>query len=212
MSRDSLTTVAVVLIAASAVVLTVTNVRREFFRPPTRPFRVVPEWETYATTGHRVGPDSAALTIVAFFDYECPGCRTLHLALADLLERYPMRMAVVWRHFPLDGHRYARPVARAAVCAAGQGRFASFHRVAFTSASRFGAVSLQELAHQAGVVDTASFAACLRSEDPDLAIEGDRHAALDLGVAATPTFLIADGLYVGVPSDFEKVITRALGL
>jgi protein-disulfide isomerase len=44
---------------------------------------------------------------------------------------YPTEVAVVFHHFPLNGHRFARAAALAGDCAAAQGRFAEMKEQLF---------------------------------------------------------------------------------
>ncbi len=210
MSKETIATTAAAILAVCAASLTAVNIRREFFPPPTRPVNTVSDWMWYAAVGHRIGPAKAAVTVVVFSDYECPFCRTLERELSVLRKDYPEDLAVVWRHFPLEGHEFALPAAKAAVCAAEQESFAAFHQRLFQRVELLGTIPWSVLAASAGVHDTSVFNDCLRGEAPALIVERDVSAARRLGVNATPTLLINSAQFRGLPGDLEKIIRRQL--
>jgi hypothetical protein len=65
----------------------------------------VRHWRTYAEVGHRMGPETATVTIVEFSDFQCPFCRRAAPTLRALRLRYPHNVAVVYRHYP--GHQFS---------------------------------------------------------------------------------------------------------
>src|SRR5687767_8016390 len=84
--------------------LTVTGllVRRELFPPSRGPsIRTVEGADHLATGGTLMGPANATLKIVEFSDFQCPFCARVQTHLRTLRDRYPDRVAVVYRHFPL---------------------------------------------------------------------------------------------------------------
>lgn len=164
----------------------------------------------YANTGGRIGPKDASVTIVVFSDYQCPGCLALESHLKPVREKYSDDVAVVIRHFPLEGHVFARPAARGAVCADRQERFAAYHEALFARDEEAPILrSLLGYAAQAGVPDTAAFRECLGLPDTDIAVENDIRAGRRLGVSGTPTFLVNDEMHVGV-AGLETIIRRKL--
>jgi protein-disulfide isomerase/uncharacterized membrane protein len=48
------------------------------------------------------GSPTAPNTVVVFSDFQCPHCREAHQLLAQILDRYPGQLRVVWRHYPQD--------------------------------------------------------------------------------------------------------------
>lgn len=75
--------------------------------------------------GPVMGEPSAPHTVVVFTDFACPRCKMLHGELERIVSKFPGRLKVVYRHFPLDpacnphpkwvrgGHRGACDAARA---------------------------------------------------------------------------------------------------
>jgi len=77
---------------------------------------------------HALGPAHAPVTVVEYGDFECPICKQTAPGLRLLLERFPGRVRLVYRHFPLEEvHPHALLAAEAAECAASQGKFWEMH-------------------------------------------------------------------------------------
>jgi protein-disulfide isomerase len=132
--REAFLNAAAVFVALCTVLLVGFTVFDRFVAQPapsSRPQRSqvrLDNWLPVAAEGHRLGPENADITVVVFSDFECPMCRTFALETFPEFEaRYPGRVALVFRHWPLTGHRLAYPAARASECAAQQGRFFPFH-------------------------------------------------------------------------------------
>lgn len=58
------------------------------------------------TDGHPwIGAENPELTIIEFSDYLCFQCKKMHFFLRNLVSRYPEKLRLVHRHFPMD-HSY----------------------------------------------------------------------------------------------------------
>ena len=111
-------------------------------RPETPPGEAtVTNWQRYADGGHRLGPETAAVTIIEFGDYQCPFCRASEPHLKAIRAKYGNDVALVYRHFPLPGHGSAFPAARGAECAGQQDRFWEFHELLYSTESWIGDAS-----------------------------------------------------------------------
>jgi protein-disulfide isomerase len=172
-------------------------VRREFFAPPPVGGRApgaptpLKDWERYATDGRRLGAPDGKVVLVQFADFECPACRSFHeRSLQPALIKHAANLTVVYRHFPLPTHKFAYGAARAAECAAEQGRFASIYDRLYAAQDSFGLKPWSVIAAEAGVPDTAAFTACTSVTTPLPNVERDLEAGRALKVAGTPTFLL----------------------
>lgn len=83
----------------------------------------------------RGNPD-APVTLTEWSDFECPFCAGVAVPIQALLEKYPEKLRVAYKHFPLSFHRSARPTAVASLAAAEQGCFWGFHDVLFEQTSK----------------------------------------------------------------------------
>lgn len=198
---------------AAVCALTVTTIvaKRELFpgkaiarRVAAMPPVAVGGWDTLVARGHRLGTGRGNVEIIEFADFECPACRMFHQsALAGVRKKYPDDLVVIFRHFPLDYHRFAMPAARAAECAADQGRFEAMHDLLYAQQDSLGLKSFAEYAKQAGVQDVGAFEGCVKGTSKDQVISADRATAIGLKAAGTPTILIQGRLYSSVPDSMK---------
>ena len=120
-----------------------------------------------SSSGPAVGPADAPVTLIEFADFQCPYCARALPVIAEVRERFPTQLRVVFKHMPLDSiHPYARPAARAAVCAEKQDKFWPYHDVLFQNVRALGTDQLRAHADTAGL-DLAAFDACLATPEPD---------------------------------------------
>jgi protein-disulfide isomerase len=210
--KDTVATIAMALLAICAVVLTAGNVRAGLARrSPSDPLRTVREWKQYAPGGQAFGPASAAarVTVVMFSDYECPACIGFWPTIRAIREEHSSDVRLVIRHFPLEGHPFARKAAEAAVCAADQGQFDEFHELLMTRDEPRPSKPLVEFARLAGVQDTAAFVACLGSERAKAAVERDVTLGKKLGLPGTPSLLVDEELFFGA-NGLNRTVDRHL--
>src|SRR3989344_868387 len=78
------------------------------------------------------GPAEAKVTVVEFSDLQCPACRAVQPAIAQVINKYPDQVRVIFRHFPLKTiHTYAQLAAQAAEAAGEQDKFWEMHDLLF---------------------------------------------------------------------------------
>ncbi len=146
-----------------------------------------------------IGPKNAPITIVEFSDFQCPFCRIGALNLNTLLYRYPGKIRVVFKNYPLDQkcnadfpqtmHPAACEAARNAICAHEQGQFEGAYEILFEKQS-----SLLE-GKVAGLLsglslDQARLSACAAAPATSLQIMKDLAEGKTLGITGTPTFFV----------------------
>lgn len=159
----------------------------------------VEDWERLVSTGHRMGSATADFMILEFADFQCPACRLFSLtAIKPLRDQYPDDVAVVYRHWPLPYHPFAFAAAQASECAGAQGRFDAMHDTLFEHQDSIGRKPFDGFAREAGVPDSARFAACMAVPDSSVA-SSDARMVKSLGGVGTPTVLINGKLLSSVP-------------
>ena len=68
-----------------------------------------------------------------------------------MLEKYPKEVKLVYKNFPLVGHKFARKAATAALAAHEQGKFWEFHDNLFKNYRNLDDAKIQEIAKELGL-------------------------------------------------------------
>ncbi len=171
----------------------------------SRPDRMVKSWDRLMSSGHWIGHPDAKVILVEFADFECPACRGFATnGLKGARAAFPNDLAVVFRHWPLSYHRFARPAARAAECAGAQGRFTEYHDLLFEKQDSLGLKSFSSFALDAGVKNIASFERCTNQRSPVSQVESDLREASGLEAPGTPA-IILEGKLLGYIPDSAKL-------
>jgi cyclophilin family peptidyl-prolyl cis-trans isomerase/protein-disulfide isomerase len=151
------------------------------------------------------GPSEAAVTLIEYADFQCPGCAQISPILAELERRYPDDLRVVYRHYPLIGtaeqplHDKAALSMQAAEAAGLQGKFWELHDELFSRQSEWAGLSPAEFeswlreAALALDLDLEQFTTDLQSEEAAEQAQAAWERGQTLGIPGTP-FLIFNGL------------------
>lgn len=160
------------------------------------------------------GNPRANLTIVEFADFECPYSKESSSVVRELALKYKNQVNFIYRDFPLDTiHKYARPSAIAAECAAKQGKFWQYHDKLFAASPALDEETLKTAALQVGL-DQEIFSECLKRRDIKDEVQTDYEDGLRAGIRGTPTFFV-NGVRVegAIPKNiFEEIIQKSLKL
>lgn len=143
------------------------------------------------------GSTTARIEIVEFGDFQCPYCLQLFAILKELLREYGDSVRLVYKDFPLPGHREAFKAAEAANCAQEQGRFWEYHDTLFANQSALGLDALKRYAGDLGL-DAAAFATCLDRGRFAKSVQRDLEIGESYGVSSTPTIFINGRPVVGL--------------
>ena len=156
--------------------------------------------------------EPAPIPIVVFSAYSCPYCAQSQKILAQLQEKYPGRLRLIYKHFPLGRDAQALLPHLAAVAAAGQGRQDAMHEALFGAAP--GSLDRAQLRALAGrlKLDQKRFMAALDAASTRTIIDDDLAEAQALKVNATPTFYIEGFKLEGLHQAevFERIIEHRL--
>ncbi len=143
-----------------------------------------------------VSNSAAPVTVVEFFDYQCPFCLKTNPALAEAIKSHPGKVHLVLKNLPLSIHPDSALAHQAALAAGEQGRFWEMHDLLFANQSK---IKLPDLLHYAQQLhlDVPRFQKALESGVFRHVIEDDRAMARGLGISSTPTFFINGKAFVG---------------
>jgi protein-disulfide isomerase/uncharacterized membrane protein len=179
-----------------------------------------PLWEGLPTSGLSIGPADAVVKIEEFTDYQCPHCGNAHTVMMEVLRRFPGKLRLVHRDFPLDMacnpkvtrpfHPNACQAAYYGRCAAQQGKYWPLDALLFQHRERLEEDQLKALASKVGL-DLDRLARCVASPLTQSAILADIQDGLRLGVEGTPTLFVNGEKIVGMrPLEFwEERIREA---
>ena len=159
-----------------------------------------------------LGDPEAPVTIVEFADYQCPYCKSADATVRNLLKKYPCKVRLAFRDYPLSSiHPNAQLAAEATACAAKAGKFWEFHDALFADQSRLDASNLVTTAKDLGLNPDA-FQTCLSSHEFTQRVAADQQDGAKAGVTATPAFFV-NGVFLNgaqPEAEFAKLIDAEL--
>ncbi len=161
--------------------------------------------------GFAKGPEDAPITIVEFADYECGYCSRAMESMNQVMAKYPGKIRLVYRDFPLEFHQNAVPASIAARCAGAQSKFWEMHTKLFENQSGLTVENFTKWAGELGL-DMTKFEACSKDQMIMASIQADIQAGSSLGVSGTPAFFVNGVSLSGAqpPEAFIKIIDREL--
>lgn len=142
------------------------------------------------------GPESAAITIVEFADFECPHCAEVAPMLDKVVETHKNDVRMVFKFYPLPGHPHADISARAAVAGMNQGKFWEMHHALFTNQRHLEQTDLDSYAKGLGI-EVSRFHADMQATATAERIAKDKKLGEDLQIGGTPTIFINGRLFDG---------------
>lgn len=166
---------------------------------------------------HVKGNPEAAVTLVEYGDYECPGCASFAPIVAQAAENFADDLKVVYRHFPLPNHPNSLPAAYAAEAAAVQGKFWEMNDLLFMQQREWMIESnpqakFEEYA-QSLELEIDKFKQDMESQQVRDKVQRDATSGMDSKVNATPTFYL-NGEKVeklpGSPQQFFELIQKEI--
>jgi protein-disulfide isomerase len=141
------------------------------------------------------GNPEGDVTVVEFFDYNCPYCRRVKPHMEALLDA-DKNVRVVYREWPIlgEGSVFA---ARAALASREQGKYDEFHWAMMELKGRVEESNVMQAAEKLGI-DTAQLRRDMESLKINEHIETSMRLARSLGFNGTPSFVIGEALAPGL--------------
>jgi protein-disulfide isomerase len=140
------------------------------------------------------GNPNGSVTLVEFFDYNCPYCKMMAPVITEAEAADP-QLRIVYKEFPIlgPGSVFA---AKAALAANKRGKYEAFHRALYQVRGHVDEAKVLEVAATVGI-DLAR----MKADMHDKTIEGDLDRNGELGqvlqITGTPGFVVGDEVTTG---------------
>ncbi|TIW17539.1 MAG: DsbA family protein [Mesorhizobium sp.] len=134
------------------------------------------------------------VTLVEFFDYNCPYCRMMAPIMEQAVADDP-QLRIVYKEFPILGPDSVFAV-KAALAADKQGKYGAFHRALYAAKTRVTEAVVLKTAAEAGL-DVERMKADMRQPDIQASIDRNTELAQALRITGTPGFVAGDQIYPG---------------
>lgn len=140
------------------------------------------------------GNPAGDVTMVEFFDYNCPYCRRVAGPMRETIASDP-QLRVVYKEFPILGPNSAF-AAKAALAAHRQGRYVAFHEALMRARGAADEESVLRIATEVGL-DVERLKADMADAEIQSAIDRNLKLAEALRISGTPAFVIGDRILRG---------------
>ena len=148
-----------------------------------------------------LGNPEGDVTVIEFFDYNCPYCRQAGKTLQELIVADP-NVRIIFREWPVLGEE-SMFAARAALASRTQGKYEEFHWALMNGEGRATEASILKVARDLGL-DIVRLLADMDSPAVELHLERSNDLARSLGFTGTPAFIVGDHTVPGMIS-LEKI-------
>lgn len=159
------------------------------------------------------GPEKAPITIQEYADFHCGFCKRAAATMQKILENYPGKVRLIFRHHPLSTTpgQGSYLTHEAAVCAQEQGKFWEFHDAVFAFSGSPKEADLHAIASQIGL-NAGPFSDCVKSGKARKFLDAELAEGNSKGVDGTPAFYVNEQLVDGAyPYEhFQRIIEGIL--
>lgn len=135
-----------------------------------------------------VGNPKGKVTVVEFFDYQCPHCIEMTPILEGLIQSNP-EARIVFKEFPIRGPA-SEMASKAALAAKIQGKYFEFHKALMAANKVLTEEDIMKIAQNLGL-DTKKLKDDMNSDTVQQEIKADYKLAQSLQLIGTPAFFIA---------------------
>lgn len=147
-----------------------------------------------------LGNPDGDVTVIEFFDYNCPYCRKAGQTVQELLAS-DANVRVIYREWPILGEDSVF-ASRAALAARAQGKYEEFHWALMNGEGRASEASILKLVRHLGL-DVEKLQADMTSPAVEAHIAQSNALARTLGFTGTPAFIVGDSTAPGMLSTDE---------
>ncbi|MET0605767.1 MAG: DsbA family protein [Beijerinckiaceae bacterium] len=144
----------------------------------------------------RIGQRNGDVTMIEFFDYNCPWCKQAARDLDPLLKSEPRLRVLLVNYAVLGVSSVLAGKVAVAVASDYAEKYRDFHREMFALRGTVGADEALDVARKLGI-DADDLIELANSDVTTAALRASATFGADLGLTATPSYLIARRAYVG---------------
>jgi protein-disulfide isomerase len=152
-----------------------------------------------------VGNAKGDVTVIEFFDYNCPYCKKAFLEVAQLVEK-DKQVKLILKEFPILS-KGSEEAAKVALAAKLQGKYWEVHRALNEAQGQSNEASALRVAEKLGL-DMAKLKRDMASAEVKKEIDETRALAMKLGIQGTPHFLVGDRVIPGAPENLLEQIAK----
>ncbi|MER8732121.1 DsbA family protein [Mesorhizobium sp. M1227] len=148
------------------------------------------------------------VTMVEFFDYNCPYCRQVAPIMAQAMADDP-HLKVVYKEFPILSTDSVF-AAKAALAAKRQGKYLAFHKALYAVKTRVTETVVLKVAADVGL-DVAKLKTDMQRPDIQASIDRNTQLAQALKISGTPSFVVGEQIFPGATdlATMKKLIQQA---
>lgn len=154
-----------------------------------------------------LGNPNGKVSIVEFYEYNCPYCKQVAPALAKRIAA-DRSLKLILKPMPYLTKASAS-VAYLAVASARQNKLAAYHAALLEAKGQSTDVTALKIAEQIGL-DTAQLKRDAALPEVKATVDRVQSLSHSLNIEGTPFFFIDDKYISGVPEDFEERLDRAI--
>lgn len=152
-----------------------------------------------------LGPADAKVTIVEFFDYNCPYCKATYPEVKAYLKANPDTKVVLKDIASLG--KESEAVSRVVIAARKQGKVADLHDALMTRKGQITEAVALDAAAKLGL-DVERLKADAKTSETGDALTRAQDLATSLNVTATPLYIIGHNGIAGAPDDLSAQIAK----
>lgn len=165
-----------------------------------------------------IGAEHPELTIVEYSDYMCFQCRKMHFFLRNLMDRYPEKIRVVHKHFPMDKrfdpvlkenlHPGSGILSLIAIYAATRNKFWKVDDFLYHYNMSNHAIYLRQIAEKTGL-DLNLLKTGIHQPEIIQKLRRDIISGLKKNITGTPSYIINGKVYTGqIPAEILSSIIK----
>ena len=152
-----------------------------------------------------VGNARGDVTVIEFFDYNCPYCKKAFHDVAQLVDK-DKQVKLILKEFPILS-KGSEETAKVALAAKMQGKYWEFHRAMQELQGQSNEATALRVAEKVGL-DMNKLRKDMAAPEVKNEIDQTRALAAKLGIQGTPHFLVGDRIIPGAPENLLEQMQK----